>query len=190
MSGVRLISNLVELCMYTQWFPPSSFTHSLTLSRSHTVFTPRVERMNMDHSELLSAGSLPLARPHGFISAAAKKKKKEIKKKIEKRSSENILLSACDCWLFDHYYCWCFTVSNVACFLWFSLFILEVVVVSHTHTPVQNSIRKKHNLSQKKKKRQSGRVFKHLFHIIGIYIYRSYILFNSADFKHSREYLV
>lgn len=156
MSGVRLISNLVELCMYTQWFPPSSFTHSLTLSRSHTVFTPRVERMNMDHSELLSAGSLPLARPHGFISAAAKKKKKEIKKKIEKRSSENILLSACDCWLFDHYYCWCFTVSNVACFLWFSLFILEVVVVSHTHTPVQNSIRKKHNLSQKKKNVNPG----------------------------------
>ena len=87
--------------MYTQWSPPPSLSHSLTLSRSHTVFTPRVERMNMDHSELLSAGSLPLARPHGFISAAAKKKKKkkkkEKKKEIKKKRKENILLSAFDC---------------------------------------------------------------------------------------------
>lgn len=170
---------------------PPLLLHSLTHSLSLSYCIYSTCRAHEYGSFWAALRGEPSSRTSTWIYLRSSKKKKiKRKKKIEKRSSENILLSACDCWLFDHYYCWCFTVSNVACFLWFSLFILEVVVVSHTHTPVQNSIRKKHNLSQKKKKRQSGRVFKHLFHIIGIYIYRSYILFNSADFKHSREYLV
>lgn len=136
---------------------PPLLLHSLTHSLSLSYCIYSTCRAHEYGSFWAALRGEPSSRTSTWIYLrSSKKKKKEIKKKIEKRSSENILLSACDCWLFDHYYCWCFTVSNVACFLWFSLFILEVVVVSHTHTPVQNSIRKKHNLSQKKKNVNPG----------------------------------
>ena len=50
--------------------------HVHTGSPPHTVFTPRVQRMNMDYCELLSTGSLPLLHVHMDLSSAAEKTQK------------------------------------------------------------------------------------------------------------------
>ena len=51
------------------------------------------------------------------------------------------------------------------------LYFGGVVVVSYAHTPVQNSIRKTHNL---RKNGQSGRVFRLLFHLL-VFIFIDHI---------------
>lgn len=142
MSGVRLISNLVELCMHTQWFPPP-FTHSLTLAL--ILYLLHVSSAWIWIILSCSPRGAFLSHVHMDLSPLQQQKKNR------KRSSENILLSACDCWLFDHYYCWCFTVSMVACFLWFSLFILGGCGgVTHTHARAE--LHKKKTQFKKKKR--------------------------------------